>query len=110
MDSERIVEIAALLGKRERDERLELLCAGAAEELKGLLRPGVTVEDCGETFLVAAAWLALDSAGEGEVVSFSAGDVSVKKSGREKNLRGEALRLMKPWLQDKGFVFRGVRG
>lgn len=110
MDRERIVETAALLGRRERDERLELLCAGAAEELERLLRPGVTAEDCGETFLVAAAWLALDSIGEGDVVSFIAGDVSVKKSDREKSLRGEALRLMRPWLRDEGFVFRGVRG
>lgn len=113
MDTERIAETAALLSGRERDERLELLCVGAAEELKGLLRPDVTAEECGEAFTVAAAWLALDGldrADAGEVVAFTAGDVSVKKGDKGKDLRSGALRLMKPWLRDEGFIFRGVRG
>lgn len=51
------------------------------------------------------------AAGEGDVSSFSAGEVSVQL--REKNGGGrseQAERLLAPWLRETGFAFRGVEG
>lgn len=112
---ERVMELATVLGKRGESQELSLLCSAAVEELKSRLKPGVTPEDCGEAFPLAAAWLALsglESTG-GDVERFTAGAVSIwKKDGsfRQKALRLQALQVMRPWLEDEGFVFRGVRG
>lgn len=112
---EETVNLAAALGKRERTEELELLCAAAEEELTALLRKGVSPQDCGEAFPLAAAWMALagmDTAEDG-VESFTAGAVSIRRgdgSARRKALRLQAMQVMKPWLRDEGFAFRGVRG
>ncbi|WP_251445785.1 hypothetical protein [Vermiculatibacterium agrestimuris] len=113
---ESIVKTAVLLSGREESEELTLLCGHAAEALAGQLRGGLTPEACGAAFVLAGAWLALaelETAGEGDVTSFTAGDVTIRK--REGENRGEALRMqamqvMKPYLRDEGFVFRGVRG
>lgn len=114
--AEDVVKLAGVLGKRgEDEEELRVLCGAAVEELKGLLREDVTPEDCGEVFPLAAAWMALGAAeisGDG-VESFTAGEVSIrKKDGLERRaaLRLQAMEVMKPWLRDTGFVFRGVRG
>ena len=115
--SEEILAMACLLGKVEESERLRALCVSAELELTGLLREGVAAADCGGAFPLAAAWIALaalQNTGDGdEVESFTAGAVSIKK--KDGNLRAAALRLqaqqvMKPWLRDEGFIFRGVKG
>lgn len=114
--TERIVETAALLGRREKSEELTLLCEQAAAELTAQLREGLTPEECGGAFILAAAWLALaelETAGEGDVKSFTAGDVTVHKrdgEGRREALRLQAKQVMRPYLKDEGFIFRGVRG
>jgi len=110
-----IVALAATLGKTEESDGLKSLCHVAAEELKGLLRPGLSAEDCGQAFVLAAAWLALAGleASEDGVESFRAGEVTVRKrSGtlRQKALRMQALQVMKGYIDDPGFLFRGVRG
>lgn len=113
---ERIAAMAATLGKTQADEALKTLCAAAAEELTAQLRPGVAPEDCGEAFVLAAAWIALgqrELGGSGEVERFTAGEVTIQRG--DPRLRREALRLqarqvIKPWLRDEGFSFRGVRG
>lgn len=113
---ERIVKTAVLLSGREESEELTLLCGHAAEELAGQLRGGLTPEECGGAFILAGAWLALaelETAGEGDVASFTAGDVTIRRSegeSRGKALRMQAMQVMKPYLRDEGFVFRGVRG
>ena len=45
-----VLRLAAALGKVEESEELSLLCGAAVEELTGMLRPGVTPEECGEGF------------------------------------------------------------
>ncbi len=113
--TDEIVALAAVLGKTEESDGLRALCAVAAEELKGLLRPGVSAEDCKQAFVLAAAWLALaglEAADDG-VESFTAGEVTVRKrSGtlRQKALRLQALQVMKSYIDDPGFLFRGVKG
>lgn len=113
---EKVLELAAALGKREADEELRTLCRAAVEELKGLLREGVTPEGCGGAFELGAAWLALsgaDVAGGGEVESFTAGEVSIRRGdgrARREVLRLQARQVMRPYLRDEGFLFRNVRG
>lgn len=114
--NEKVLEMAAALGRTEADEPLKALCAAAVEELKAQLRPGVAPEECGQAFVLAAAWIALgqrELEGDGAVESFTAGAVSVRRA--DPRLRREALRLqarqvMRPWLRDEGFSFQGVRG
>ncbi len=108
--------MAATLGKIEADEALKPLCAAAVEELTAQLKPGLSPGDCGGAFVLAAAWIALaqrELGRGGEVERFTAGEVSIQTG--DPRLRREALRLqarqvMKPYLRDGGFSFRGVRG
>ncbi len=110
-----IMALAAALGKAEESEELRSLCAAAEEELTGLLRDGTAPEDCGEAFPLAAAWIALAGLGlcEDGAESFTAGEVTLRKesgAARRTALRLQAQQVMRPYLRDDGFVFRGVKG
>ena len=103
----------------ENEAALRALCQAAEAELTGRLRAGVTAEDCGDPFALAAAWLALSglaaAGAAGGVKRFSAGDVTVEEHGSDAAERSVALRLqaervMAPYLKDEGFAFRGVCG
>lgn len=114
--TERVMELAMVLGKWGESEALSLLCAAAVEELKEQLKPGLTPEDCGEVFPLGAAWMAL-AALEGTeadgVESLTAGEVTIRRgdgSFRKKALELQARQVMKPYLRDGGFSFQGVRG
>ena len=119
---EKILSLAmALSGAGEaREETLKLLCAQAAEELSGRLREGLSPEECGSAFPVAAAWLALALLRSGEsaegVESFSAGDLTIRRAGGgtaledAAGLRRQAEEVMGPYLRDRTFSFRGVPG
>lgn len=115
------LECARLLGHvgEEEESLLEALCGVAETELAGKLRRGVTPEDCGGAFPVAAAWLALaglctGQGASGDPLSWTAGDVSVSGAvsagERAETLRAQAMRLMAPYVQDERFYFRGVQG
>jgi len=77
-----------------KEQILELAAAESAWRAR--LREGVTVEDCGEALVCAAAFTAAAdlAAGRGGVTSFSAGDISVKVQTAESALkrRRESLR------------------
>lgn len=116
-----VLALAQKLGHvEERDmEVLETLCAAAEQELMGWLKEGVSPEDCGGAFPLAAAWLALAARAGSQadgVERFTAGEVSVQlKGGQDAAARREALRLqarqvMGPYIRDGRFVFRGVPG
>ena len=110
-----VLELAMTLGKLEESQGLKALCEAAVEALTGELREGVSPEDCGAAFVLGAAWLALAGmeTGRDGVESFTAGAVSIRTGGsgeREKALRLQARQVMKPFLRDEGFIFRGVRG
>ena len=119
---EKILKLAKdLSGAGEaREETLKLLCAQAAEELAGRLREGLSAEDCGSAFPVAAAWLALSLLRGGEsaegVESFSAGDLTIRRAEGgaaledAAGLRRQAEEVMGPYLRDRAFSFRGVPG
>ncbi len=116
----RIMELARALGQLDggNETALEALCAGAEQEVRGWLKPGVAPEDCESAFLLAAAWVALAgrTAGDaGEVEQFAAGEVSIRRQGGDGAQRAAALRLqarqvLRPYLRDGGFAFQGVRG
>ena len=119
--TEEILALALQLGGREEDEEiLRTLCQAAEAELAGRLRTGVSAEDCGEAFPLAAAYWALaglSAAGQqGTVESFTAGDVTIRQgsgstaAGQTAALREQAERLLAPWLQDDGFCFQKVMG
>lgn len=114
---EKVLAMAETLGKIDHDETLTTLCDAAVESLTAQLRPGVAPEDCGEAFILAAAWMALAQReladADGEMERFTAGEVTIQKGNS--NVRREALLLqarqvIRPWLRDEGFSFRGVRG
>lgn len=99
----------------EDDGVLELLCKTACSRLKGMLREGVAPEDCGEDFLLAAAWLVMDwleDVGDGaNITALSAGDLTVRRDGGSRGRKkSRALEVLAPWLKAEGFVFRGVKG
>ena len=89
-----------------------------AEEAKTGRPPfseGMAPEDCGAAFVLGAAWMALAGleAGPGGVESFTAGAVTIRQgdgAARRRALRMQAKQVMKPWLKDECFLFRGVRG
>jgi hypothetical protein len=92
---------------------LRTCCMASLRALEDRLRPGVTVEDCRESFICAAAWMALCGFETGldadGVRSASAGDVSVTRSPTADALRTQAELIMAPYIGDS-FVFAGVRG
>ena len=106
----------ALGGAGQDETVLRTLCQNACNMLDRRLRDGLTAEDCGEAYPLAAAWIALDwlRSGQGldEVTYLSAGDMTVRRDGGGdgKTLSQRAMELMKPFLRDDGFVFRGVKG
>ena len=115
------MELAAAASGTSEAERilLEPLCAAAEAMWLGRLREDVTVEDCGEALICAAAFTAaadLAAGWGGGVASFSAGDVSVKvQDGGERlktteSLRQSAERLMEPYIRAADLWAMGVKG
>lgn len=116
-----ILEYARLLGGAEEGQEVLLtaLCGAAEGTLRGKLKEGVTPEDCGGAFPVAAAWLALaglcaGDCAQADAAGWTAGAVSVTRTTpageRAETLRAQAARLMEPYLRDESFFFQGVRG
>lgn len=91
---------------------LERLCAAADSALLPRLREGVTPQDCYDSYVCAAAWMALSdfSTGrDGGVEAFTAGTLTVrKKAGAANCLAMQAEVMMSPYLRDGGFAFRRV--
>lgn len=105
--------VRTLGGEMDQEELLVMLCQAAEMELAGRLRPGLTPEDCESAFVSAAAWLVLAwlQAGEAGVSSFTAGDLTIHRTGQgAAELTAQAERLMAPYLTDRGFSFQGVAG
>ena len=99
----------------EREQALELLCAAAEQQLCTQLLPDMPEERYHESFVCAAAWLALAALGEGRqadgVTGFTAGSLSIQRggaSGAGYCLRLQAQLLMAPYLKDGGFCFLEV--
>ena len=119
MTAQRIFEAAAALAGEltaQQEKMLEALCGASLSSLSARLRAGLTPEDCGETFVTAAALMALASlancADEVPTEQITAGDFTIRKgaSSREKAARcltEQAEGMMVPYFKDR-FSFRGV--
>ncbi len=98
---------------RKKQDQLRILCETAALTLKGRLREGVTPNDCGEAFVMAAALYAVAAAAEmdRDAAEFRAGDLTVKqRQDREtmaRTLRAHGEELMGPYVKDR-FLFTEV--
>ena len=115
--TEQVLELLQAMGGAGQDEVvLRTLCESACRTLDSRLKDGLTAEDCGGTYPLAAAWIALDwlrgSQGMEGVTWLSAGDLTVRREGGgdDGSLSRRAMELMGPFLRDDGFVFRGVKG
>lgn len=114
--TEEIIALCKAMGAAGDQEELMLPLVGAVvSAMKGRLRTGITPEDCGEAFPLAAAMVVMDgldrATGGGQVTSFTAGDVSIRTGASKGESRtAQAERLMAPWLVEVGFAFRGVAG
>lgn len=114
---DKVLELAQSLCQGQADEDLlATLCREACRRIDSRLRPGVAPADCADAYTVAAAWLALAGwqtgrRGDG-VRRFAAGDLSVEKDegAAAQQLEDRAWALMRPYVQETDFVFRGVRG
>lgn len=114
---EQVLELAKSLAdlREEEEPLLERLCRAACQRLDGRLKEGLSAEDCADAYLTAAVWLALGGmtggTASGEVKKFSAGDLTIEReTGGADKLEERAWALMRPYLRDDEFVFRGVRG
>ena len=114
---EEILKLCHSLGAGEgEDELLRPLAQAAQQKLTGRLRPGVSPQNCGSAFPLAAAMLAVEglerTAGTRQVEDFTAGDITLRmRGGGDGGLSAQAERLLEPWLRDRGsFSFQGVRG
>ena len=115
--TEQVLDLLRALGAAGQDEAvLRTLCQNACNTLDRELKDGLTAEDCGETYPLAAAWIALDWLRGGQgldgVTYLSAGDLTVRRDGggNDGSLSRRARELMGPFLRDDGFVFQGVKG
>ena len=108
----------AMGASKDQEELLLPLVQAVCGQLAGRLRTGTFPEDCGPAFPLAAAMTAMDQlsgmlgGGSGEVTSFTAGDLTIRKESgsRNKTLAAQAERLLAPWLAGTGLVFQGVEG
>ena len=121
MTGEIIALCRAMGASQDQEELLLPLVRAVRGQLAARLKEGVVPEDCGPAFPLAAAMTAMDQlsgmtggGGSGEVTSFTAGDLTIRKEagsgGLNKSLSAQAERLLVPWLGDTGFIFRGVEG
>ena len=111
---EKVFSLALELSGMEEGEAqgLSLLCQMAVEELTGMLKQGVTPENCGDSFVLAAAqvavvdWWSLN----GRPKKFTAGEVTVEEGQVDPAaLRKQALHRLSGKLKDSGVALRGVR-
>ena len=112
-----MLELLQKLGVAGQNEDvLRTLCRNACDMLDRRLKDGLTAGDCGETYPLAAAWIAMEwlrgTQGLDGVTWLSAGDMTVRREGGGDNgsLSRRAMEIMRPYLRDDGFVFRGVKG
>lgn len=114
---ERVLELAKSLHPVTGGQEvlLENLCRIACQRLDSRLREDAAEEEYADAYVTAAVWLALDGMNAGSqadgVKKFSAGDLTIETgSGSSQGLSDRAWELMRPYLKDSQFVFRGVRG
>ena len=118
MTQEIMAHCRAMGASEDQEELLLPLVQAVSAQLAARLKQDTAPEDCGPAFPLAAAMAAMDQlsgmpGGSDEAVSFTAGDLTIRKeggSGTGKSLSEQAERLLAPWLTSPGFAFQGVDG
>lgn len=121
--ADEIYQMASVLAPAQTDETiLASLCRAAEQAVTARLRPGVTAQSCRDSFVYAAALIAVSylppsCQSAQQLRSFTVGEVSVTAadaaavSGAAACLRTQAELLMAPYCTSGGgFAFVGVRG
>lgn len=110
-----IASAAELTG--ENSEMLSDVCGIVFERLSSCLKENITAEDCGKVFVFAAAITAADIykglKSCGNLLSYSAGSVSVTRKNTSANWEELFLRaekMLSQYIDDSGFAFVGVDG
>lgn len=112
----------ALLAKSgEPDHDLLMEVSSLSEsEFTSRLKAGIDTKDFLDLFIRSCALLAvsfyLQFGESSDYSSISVGNVSISKrssdalKGTSQDLRSQAESLLRPYLHDSGFLFKGVRG
>ena len=123
--TEEILTVARCFSDRnwtaEEEEILTTLCRAAQDRWAEKLREELEPADCRGAFVTACAWSALaamqtglEAGGGFPVASFTAGDLTVRRSGGRnaaaKSLEAQAQALMEPYIRDGAFAFLEVPG
>lgn len=92
-------------------EKLSLICTAAAQNLQARLRKGVSIDDCRESFVYAAALMSLSivkTMDDDRLSDFDAGTLKLSFFDRTDQLSVIANRLIAPWCATDDFAFCGV--
>lgn len=109
---EEIVQLAGALSGAPAS-RLEQICAAVIQNLQTMLRKGVTVEQCRQSFVYAAALMAVSivkTVDMQEISGFDAGTLKLSFADRSNQLAQMAGQLLAPWCGTDDFAFCGVEG
>ena len=96
----------------QEDVLLRALCRASKATLAARLRSGITPEDCRADFIAAGSLFALAALSEGDSgpERFTAGDLTIQRSGGSaaaRCLRSQAELILMPYVRDC-FAFLGV--
>ena len=83
-------------------------CPFCARDIRSRKTPHIPIPLRKKVLCALLALAALDAGGG--VSSFTAGNVTIRRSGQAGQRQREAMALMGPYLTPSGFHFRGVRG
>ena len=81
--------------------------------MQARLRSGITVKDCHDSFVYAAALMAVSvvrTLEDDQLSGFDAGTLKLNFADRTDQLIGLAAQLIEPWCRADDFAFQGVRG
>ena len=107
---EEILQLAESLSGANH-EKLPLICTAAAQNLQARLRSGVSIDDCRESFVYAAALMSLSivkTMDDDRLSGFDAGTLKLSFDNRTDQLFVIANRLIAPWRAADDFAFCGV--
>ena len=107
-----ILQLASVLCGGQETE-LALICPAVVQMLQARLRKGVSIDNCHDSFVCAAALTVLSivkSTDRDSISGFDAGTLKLSFSERTDQIAVLARQLLAPWCGADDFAFCGVRG
>lgn len=105
-----ILQLAEALCDGQED-RLAQICCAVEQNLQAQLRSGISVDDCHDSFVYAAALMALSivkTVDNDQLSGFDAGTLKLNFADRTDHLSSVAKQLLAPWCGADDFAFCGV--